>query len=282
MIKQKIGYFLGHSILLRKISMLSNIGLQTFKASKPPVLQSTKVINEIGFTKGPTCSPEELEKALSIYKKRISEVVPKEIGAPFVNLMKDEDIDIDNPIVKLAFSKEILDAAIDYFGGKLLFESLQVLYSYPTSGNLRESQHWHKDFGDSKSFHCVMYLNDVNNIDQGPFVFVNRTDSKKMKKSMFVRRINDSDFLKELGDGKVEYLYGSAGESILVDPAVCYHYGSRCKKGRLAIFFTFNTNTPYVIINGLIQRNKEKFLEIGMQLRPDLDVAILKRMFEIK
>ncbi|MFA4870248.1 MAG: hypothetical protein WC623_18765 [Pedobacter sp.] len=280
-LKYKINFLRAHLIALRKFSMLSNISLRSFSKPEPPILESTSLINEIGFTVGPTCSDETLEGIKSIYQSRIAEVIPKPTGAPFKNLMRDEDVTIDNPIIKLAFSKEILDPAMDYFGGKLLFESLQVLYSYPTEGKLRESQYWHKDFGDSKSFHGIMYLNDVNTVDQGPFVFINRTDSKKMKRSVLIRRINDEDFKKELGDGRVEYFYGKAGESIFVDPAACYHYGSRCKEGRLAIFFTFNSSTPYVIIPGLIQKNKEKFLEIGKTLRPDIPEQKLKDLFEI-
>jgi hypothetical protein len=127
-----------------------------------------------------------------------------------------------------------------------------------------------------------MYLNDVEEIIHGPFVFVNRTESKKMKRSFLIRRIKDEDFMKELGNGKIETFYGKAGESIFVDPAVCYHYGSRSKEGRLAIFFTFNTSTPYVIIPGLIQNNRNKLFEIGKNLRPDLPVEKLKVLLDIK
>lgn len=262
--------------------MLFNINSKIFSKLEPSLLESSSVLNDIGFAKGPTCSPETLKEIKNIYEPRIIEVITKATGAPFKNLLRDEDITIDNPIIKLAFSKEILDPAIDYFGGKLLFESLQVLYSYPTNGNLRESQLWHKDFGDGKSFHCIMYLNDVEEIIHGPFVFVNRTESKKMKRSFLIRRIKDEDFMKELGNGKVETFYGKAGESIFVDPAVCYHYGSRCKEGRLAIFFTFNTSTPYVIIPGLIQNNRNKLFEIGKNLRPDLPAKKLKVLLDIK
>jgi hypothetical protein len=281
-IKYQINYLRSHLIAKRKFSMLFNINRKTFSKLEPSVLESSSVLNDIGFTTGPTCSPENLKEIKNIYEPRIIEVIPKATGAPFKNLMRDEDITIDNPIIQLAFSKKILDPAIDYFGGKLLFESLQVLYSYPTDGNLRESQLWHKDFGDSKSFHGIMYLNDVEEIKHGPFVFVNRTESKKMKSSLLIRRIKDEDFMKELGNGKIEIFYGKAGESIFVDPAVCYHYGSRCKEGRLAIFFTFNTSIPYVIIPGLIQNNRNKLFEIGKTLRPDLPVEKLKVILDIK
>lgn len=280
-IKYKINYLRAHLIALRKLSMLSNIKLRSFRSAEPSVLESTAIINEIGYTAGPSITSQVLEEIKSIYQSRVAEVVPKPTGAPFKNLMRDEDITINNPIIKLAFSKEILDPAMDYFGGKVLFESLQVLYSYPTDGKLRESQLWHKDFGDNKSFHGIMYLNDVEAINNGPFVFVSRSDSKKIKRSVLIRRIHDEDFLRELGNGEVKYFYAKAGKSIFVDPAVCYHYGSRCKEGRLAIFFTFNTSTPYVIMPGLIERNKGKFLEIGKALRPDLPVQKLQGLLGI-
>jgi hypothetical protein len=280
-LKYKINYLRTHLIVKRKFLMLFNINSKSFSKPEPSVLESSIALNNIGYATGPNCSPEILKEIKSIYEPRIAQVVPKKTGAPFKNLMFDEDITIDNPIIKLAFSKGVLDPAIDYFGGKLLFESLQVLYSYPTQGDLRESQYWHKDCSDSKSFHCIMYLNDVDEVKQGPFVFVNRTDSKKMKRSPLIRRINDEDFMKELGDGKVEFFYGKAGESVFVDPAVCYHYGSRCQKGRLAIFFTYNTSTPYIITPGLIQNNKNKLFEIGKTLRPDLSIEKLKILLNI-
>jgi hypothetical protein len=280
-LKNTINYLRSHSIALRKLSMLRNIKGKAFIKAEPSVLKCTEEINTEGYAKGPTINSKLLNEIMAIYKSRISEVVPKETGAPFKNIMLDKDITIDNPIIQLAFSKEILDPAMDYFGGKILFESLQVLYSYPTEGKLRESQLWHKDFGDSKSFHAIVYLNDVETINDGPFVFVNKNDSKKMKRSFLIRRITDAQFLKELGDGEVKHFYGKAGESVFVDPAKCYHYGSRCKKGRLAIFFTFNTSIPYVVLPSLVERNKMKLLEIGKQLRPDIPVKKLSVLLGI-
>ncbi|RAJ33472.1 hypothetical protein [Pedobacter cryoconitis] len=280
-IKYRINYLRAHLVVLRKFKMLFNINGRSFVKPEPALLESTGVINREGFCAGPSISSSVLEEIKAIYESRIVGVIPKPTGAPFTNLILDEDITIDNPVIKLAFSKDILDPAMDYFGGKLLFESLQVLYSYPTDGKLRESQYWHKDFGDSKSFHAIMYLNDVEKLSQGPFVFVSKKDSEKMKRSVIIRRINDEIFSKELGTGKIEYFYGKAGESVFVDPAICYHYGSRCKVGRLALFFTFNTSTPYIIMPGLIQKNSAKFLEIGKKLRPDIPVKKLSDLLGI-
>lgn len=95
----------------------------------------------------------------SVYLPRAPEVTPEALKAPFVNLSRSEDLKIDNPLTQFAFSKEVLDVAIDYFGGRLSLDSLQVLYSYPQCGDLKESKKWRLDYGDSKFLHCVAYLN---------------------------------------------------------------------------------------------------------------------------
>lgn len=261
--------------------MFFNLNLNSFKKKKQSILGSTKLINSLGYSEGPRCSPEILKEIKEIYLGRIKDVKPKTKGAPFVNLMKSSDIDVNNPIIKLAFSKEILDPALDYFGYNLKFDSIQVLYSYTTNGEKRESQFWHKDYGDSKSFHCVMYLNDIEDIEGGPFVFVNKLDSKKINSSFFIRRIKDEIFKKELGNGEIKYFFAKAGESIFIDPAKCYHYGSRCKESRLAIFFTFNSSTPYLKLPSIISNDKEKLLEIGKQLRPDIGLKTFKSILDI-
>jgi hypothetical protein len=239
--------------------------------------ESTTQINNIGYSQGPKIDRSIVEEIMNIYKERGDKIIPKPTGSPFVNLINSNDISVNNPIIKLAFSKEILDAAIDYFGGKLSLDSIQLLYSFTTNNELRESQYWHKDFGDSKSFHAITYLNDVNKIEDGPFVFINKIDTKKIKKSIFIRRINDRDLINELGDeNKIKYFYGGAGSTVFVDPSVCYHYGSRCKNYRYAIFITFNSNTPYTNPIKLVTENKLKLLNVATQLRPDLSSKLLQ------
>ena len=245
------------------------------------VTKTSGVIPEQGFHAGPTLDTETVAALRDIYVPRGATVVPKDRGAPFVNLVKPEDFTADSPLMKIAFSPEVLDPAIDYFGGRLTLDSIQVLYSYPTE-KLRESQFWHKDYGDRKSFHCVIYLNDVLTDDKGPFVFVDKSDTKKIRKSMAIRRLADDELKAELGNGKIRTFYGKAGESVFVDPAVCYHYGSRCtSEPRFAIFVTFNTATPFVPANPQILSNAERLAEVGAQLRPDLNPRFLRNIVRL-
>jgi len=230
-----------------------------------------------GYRPGPTMAPEQVEAIRAIYMPRAAQVAPTERGHPFKNLMQSEDFTVDNPVMRFAFSPEVLDAADAYFGGRVTLDSIQVLWSFPTD-ELRESQMWHRDYGDAKSFHCITYLNDVQSDADGPFVFVDRNDTKKIKASPIIRRIDDETFKQELGDGEILSFLGKAGESVFVDPAVCYHYGSRCKTGRLAIFVTFNTDRPYVPAQSPLRECRHAALEAARLIRPDLDEAYLRRL----
>lgn len=277
-IKRNLIYIRWHLIAFRYLSLFKNSRGKFLLPSAKPKIASSLEINSNGFSNGPTIDDNILNEIRKIYEPRIKDVVIGSKGAPFVNLIKDEDITIDNPIMKIAFSKDIFDAAVDYFGGKIILDSIQLLYSVPTEGPLRESQKWHKDFGDSKSFHSITYLNDVTNEGEGPFVFLNKLNSKKMKWSLFIRRISDNIMQKELGNGEVEYFYGKAGSTVFVDPAMCYHYGSRCKIPRYAIFVTFNSTTPFVSPLELVKNNHIKLLEVASNLRPDLPKYMLKNI----
>jgi len=163
----------------------------------------------------------------------------------------------------------------------MTLDSIQVLYSWASQGSLRESQMWHRDYGDSKSFHWIAYLNDVTGPEDGPFAFVDKEDARRITRSPFIRRIADPAFARELGDGKVRQFLGRAGQSIFVDPAACYHSGSRCKNPRLAIFVTFNTDRPFVAPTPLVTENRRRIADAARQIRPDLSDPYLKRMLQL-
>ena len=156
-----------------------------------------------------------------------------------------------------------------------------MLYSYPTEGAPRESQYWHLDYGDRKSFHCVAYLNDVLAPEDGPFVYVDKPSTTKIGRNLIVRRIADDQFARELGEGKIMNFYGRAGSSVLVDPSACYHYGSRCKVPRMAIFVTFSSWFPFAQPVPLVKQNAEKIYVTLRQMRPDLSDPYLKALLQM-
>jgi hypothetical protein len=235
-----------------------------------------------GHDTGPPIPSPLLAQILALYRPRASQVVVRDSGHPFENLFLPQDMTADNPVVALAFSRPVLDVADDYFSGHCVLDSLQVLYSYPSQGGLRESQLWHKDYGDSRSIHWIAYLNDVTAADDGPFSFVDKRDARRIARSAFIRRIPDHKFMQELGDGRVRQFLGQAGESVFVDPAACYHIGSRCKNPRLAVFVTFNSDRAFFAPTPLVRKNRQALFDAARQLRPDLNIEYLQRLLQLK
>lgn len=266
---------------VRYATLLGSLKWSKLFRSPPSKTAAVAEIETRGFTKGPSLSQEQLQQIVGIYGPRGDKVVPKPNGHPFVNLFTADDIHPDNPILHFAFSPEVLEVAADYFGGRLILDSIQVLYSYPTEGMLRESQHWHLDYGDAKSLHCVSYLKDMHTPEDGPFVYIDKLATNKIGRSIIVRRIPDQQFDRELKGGKIETFYGKAGSSVLIDPSACYHYGSRCKTPRLALFITFNTWFPFVQPMPIVTQNTQKILATANQIRPDLSQDFLKALLQL-
>lgn len=243
-----------------------------------PKSQTARTIAQTGYHTGPIRSGADLDQLQAQFAPRTPEGPTPKLKVPFVNLSNSDDLSTDSPLMRLAFSPDILDVAIDYFGARLRIDSLQVLYSFPNDGPLKESQKWHLDYGDSKSLHCVMYLNDVLNEGDGPFVFIDKQASQKVGRGMTVRRIPDQAMTAESGNAPLQIIYGKAGTSIWIDPAMCYHYGSRCSSPRTAVFVTFNSDAPFTAPQPLILQNAAKIAEVGKKLRPDLDPGLIDRM----
>ena len=264
---------------LRYVAVPFNLRAQDVLSGVPMRSATAQEVHQEGHAPGPTFDSQLVDDIRSLYLPRAQAIAQPPAGHPFVNLFQASDIHIDNPACRLAFSRELLDVATDYFGGDIILDSIQVLYSWPTEGPLRESQKWHKDYGDSKSFHCITYVNDVMTPEDGPFVFVDKQDTRKIRKLPIVRRISDEQFRAEVGDGgQVRSFYGTAGTSVFVDPSVCYHYGSRCKKPRLAVFVTFNTRRPFMTPIPVVAHNASQFVEVAAAIRPDLSRAFLRSL----
>lgn len=232
-------------ILRYRIIAVRYFGKLTRALRKPATLLPTgrsaetkqaRSVQSIGFAEGPAMDPTLLEEIVEKYAPRAEQVVPRDRGHPFQNLWAAEDIDAGDPVFRWALSDAVLPIVDDFFGGRFMFETIQVLYSYPTQGLLRESQKWHKDYGDSRSLHLISYLNDLEDKEGGPFVFVDRATTKQVSASPIIRRIEDDQFAQETAGAQVHEFYGKAGSTLVVDPANCYHYGSRCERPRLALF----------------------------------------------
>ena len=234
-----------------------------------------------GWTRAPSLDAQTLQAIRDLYIARADDVVPTDTGHPFENVVRPEDFNAENPLFRFAFSDAILGAANAYFDGAFSIASIQVLRSFPTSGDLRESQKWHRDFGDAKSLHFVMYLSEVSAPEHGPFAFLDKRVSKRVRRSPFIRRLTDDQIAQEVGTHQFERFYGQPGDAIFVDPAVCYHFGSRCRVPRTAVFITFNTHQPYTPMMEPLGRHRHTAAVAAKEARPDLSPDYIDRVLQV-
>lgn len=255
---------------------------RSLRSALPPVyrLPVADAIEKAGYAPGPVLDSHVQAALQEFYRSRSKNVRPRLNGHPFVNLVVAEDFRVDHPLMQFAFSPQVLDVADDYFHGHFRFFSIQVLYSWPTNRPPTESQLWHRDYDDSRTLHCITYLDDLTTVGGGPFVFVDKGDARRIKRSPIVRRIGDDRFERELGSGQVRTFFGKAGESVWVDSAACYHYGSRCTQPRLAMFVTFFGDKPYVNPTRPMIECRDVLVQTAASLRPDLTEAYLQRLFQ--
>ena len=281
LIRRVYGYLTQRVVISRYITRLIHLKWSKLFSKPHFNLSISEEITTKGFAAGPTLDKESLRKIQDIYFSKAESVKPKQEGAPIENLYHINESSSLDPVLKLAFSPEVLDVAIDFFGGKVILESISVFYSYP-SDELRASQYWHLDYGDRKSLHSMTYLNNVHHEDDGPFVFLDKHQSNKLGRFNVVKRFTDKK-IQELNSSAIpNYFYGSEGETLFANPADCYHYGSRCKNPRFAIFVTFNTWFPFRQSSPEIIDNKLLIKDNAQLIRPDLSSKFLDSLLQIK
>lgn len=254
----------------RYLTRLFGLKLKRLFRKPGHVFKDTEIIEKTGYKILQNLDNQSIQEIQTIYRKKSENVRRTNLKIPFVNLFTEEDISALNPVFKIAFSEKIQSCAYDYFRGKYLLDSIQVLYSFKTEDKLKESQLWHLDYGDTKSFHFICYINDVTKSEDGPFVFLDKNNSNKIGKSLFVRRVPDEEVVSKVRNDDIIHFKGSAGSCLFVDPSVCYHYGSRCLNPRLAIFITFNSWFPFAQPSPFIIRNKKIIYENALKLNTNI------------
>jgi hypothetical protein len=272
----------------RLIPVRHLMGIQGLHKAVPrlrPIIRTrtAEALEESGYIPGPQIEAVTLEELNRKYRPRTEGLAARTVGHPFIELFTPADLTADDPAVRLAFSAPVLDVAADYFGGELILDSIQMLYTFSSSeGPLRESQKWHLDFGDKRTIHFIAYLNDVMKPEDGPFGFVEKQVSRKVRSFGIVRRIDDDVMRRETANAEPREIYGPAGTSMFVDPAACYHYGSRGRNPRLALFVTFNSRRPFIQPVKTVVENKARIFETARQLRPDLSDEFLCGLLQLR
>lgn len=140
----------------------------------------------------------------------------------------------------------------DYFPRGLSLWNVALNYSpaRAPSNEVNESQLWHWDYGDTRTVHLMINLEDVDG-ENGPFTFISHETNKIVKRHPFwIERFTDVQF-EALTGKKIslvkEQFTGKKGSFMFVDPGKILHQGARNIKPRLVAFYTFTTQTPFEV-----------------------------------
>jgi len=280
LIRRIYGFIKQKLVISRYIERIINLRWSILFSKSQCNLTISQEINQKGFATGPSLDSSSLKKIQDIYFPKSKLVMPRKYGAPMINLYNSNESSASDPVLKFAFSPKVLDVAIDFFGGKVILEGISVFYSYPSEG-LEASQYWHLDYADRKTLHSMTYLKDVKHEDDGPFTFLDKQISRKIGRFNTIKRITDKKMYKLIEKEDLNYFYGSEGESLFVNPADCYHYGSRCKNARFAIFVSFNSWFPFRKSFPDIIDNRLKIKKNAQLIRPDLSNRFLDNLLRI-
>lgn len=85
------------------------------------------------------------------------------------------ELGLDDPWLRLALSRRLLDVANAYLGMWSKLEYVDLWYNPPAAeGERKSSQRWHRDYNDRRLLKGFLYLVDVDE-ETGPFEYVPRT-----------------------------------------------------------------------------------------------------------
>lgn len=230
--------------------------------------------------KGYSYSTGELDPALVAELGAFSEArmsdpdldTKKTVLRPFmIQLSHRDDLRTDDVLVRFALQDSVVRIAASYLGEVPYLSSVQIFQSLnPGTTNWGESQLWHLDYEDSTTVKLWVYLTDVNEEAQGPFTFLPRDESLKIKNNFFPGRVSDEKMDAQTNRAFVQQVKGPRLTAFYIDSSVCYHMGSRIHPGNSRIVYeaTFVTHSSlYPLENGIALNGKDPDLHRQMLVR---------------
>jgi hypothetical protein len=161
----------------------------------------------------------------------------------FGQLLTPDDLTGADIFLRFALQEQWLRIAAAYLGQAPKLSSIELLVSKPTDADRwHESQLWHRDYTDSKLLKLFVYLSDVDD-ESGPFTFIPAGPSATVKREhLLPRRISDERMTEQVSAADIVSVRGPSGTAFVVDTAMCYHLGSRCRsRKRIAYVAMYNT-----------------------------------------
>jgi hypothetical protein len=189
----------------------------------------------------------------------------------------------DEPLLKLALDRKLLEIASSYLGLWPCLFSIEAWLNYPTDEPAQKSQLWHRDPEDLRNVKAFIYLADVD--DQcGPFTYIPRTHpfgsaAAAAHSLEHKKRILDDRMTQVFPRASWRVCTGSANTMILAD-TLGYHRGGKPTTGRrILITFTYTSGLP-ITERPLSVRGLPKWISSDIQwwaVEPLLDPAKKRR-----
>ena len=191
------------------IASLKSDELTTYGAARQEILKKNKnfYLNENDFKKG-TNFLRNLTNGISI-------------NDPLLNIPEIFEI-ISDPIL-INYAKKYLNSKKINLG----FVKLRRFFSNDLP--LFDTNYFHTDDNSSKILKCIVYLNDINNADDGAFCYVKNSHKTSMPLSDDYKNIGtyartDDQIEHFYGEDSIVPILGQAGTAIFAD-TLGYHKG---------------------------------------------------------
>ena len=179
----------------------------------------------------------------------------------------DNDFDLENPIMKLALSDNLVDAATRYLGFLPILSEIRVWYSPNDSNKSEGSQLYHLDYADINQVKVFLPIEDIDE-NTGPLTFVSASSSKKICDNINYKLTNDEirvpdKIVKSYITEKDEIqATGAPGDIVFVDTSACLHYGSRgATRPRKILMIQYIS--PFSFSFPLFYKNKTTFSHLS-------------------
>lgn len=115
------------------------------------------------------------------------------------------------------------------------------------NGTLTGTRLWHLDGEDTRIVKIIVYFNDVDGPEDGPFTFVPRPLLPPSAKFDIFNgnRVRDEDLNARVPEEKHVYCTGKAGTVLFADPCTIWHRGAvGRRRDRQTMFYAYNSRHP--------------------------------------
>lgn len=143
-----------------------------------------------------------------------------------------------NVFNRVALQDSVLRVVGGYFKSAPYFVDSLLTLSTGSDAPLKYSQLWHKDYNDTKMLKLFVYLTDVEEDKYGPFMFIDKIMSTKIRRPFLSSHFSDDYAFSQVSLENVIQVKQKKLSVFMVDTSKCYHAGSRLEPGLERLMLT--------------------------------------------